>query len=235
MYQLVYYAILVILMICFINLPTNVVAESSDPVPKFPLQFRATITITAHLIDAAEEYPPRTRRMTVYYDYNNKRARAEIESGYEAAKVYVRRYDEKNEYMVRLPPINDCKRSYLGEVMPFPDIPDTEFIGVEAINGVLSNHFIYKDYDTIVHVYLAEKDHAPVRLIQESIVDGVSIPLLTYDYSDVKLGEPDAQLFNLPVPHTHKSCVRHVGGFPYQHIFHYFVKFWSIAKLSIDS
>ena len=125
----------------------SVVRSSSDnkvPEASFPLQFSASLDITAHLISATSEYPPRMRRIEIKYDYINKVARAELEAGYEAAKVYIRRYDENNEYMVRLPPINDCKRSYLGEVMPFPDIPDADFVAEEALNGARAYHFVHE-------------------------------------------------------------------------------------------
>jgi len=186
------------------------------------------------LIDESSEYPPKTRQMIIYYDYINKKARADIEAGYEAAKIYIRRYDEKKEYMVRLPPINDCKRSYLGEVMPFPDVEDAEYVGMENIEGVDCNHFVHEDYDTRVHMYMAAEDGSPVRLVQESAssetspegeADLVYTPMLTYDYSEVTLGAPEDSYFDLPGPHQHASCVRHVGGFPYLHIFHYFVRF----------
>ena len=80
----------------------------------FPLQISADVDITAHLIAEASDYPPRNRKMKIYYDYVNKIARADIEEGYEASKSYIRRYDRKQEYMIRYPPIDDCKRSYLG-------------------------------------------------------------------------------------------------------------------------
>jgi hypothetical protein len=153
------------------------------------------------------------------------RARAEIEAGYEAAKIYIRRYDTNQEYMVRLPPINDCKRSYLGEVMPFPDIPDSRFVKEEVINGVDCNYFLHEDFETRVHIYLDSRTGAPVRLLTESVEDDVSIPLLTYDYSDVVLGPPAESWFTLPSPYSHDTCDRHVGGFPYLHVFHYFIKF----------
>ena len=215
-----------------------VVANSAEAPPLvFPLQFSATLTITAHLVDESSEYPPRTRQMMLYYDYINKKARADIEAGYEAAKIYFRRYDQKNEYMVRLPPINDCKRSYLGEVMPFPDIPDVEYEGLSVIDGVECNHYVHEDYDTVVRIYMSAKDGAPVRLVQESIIDtetdiggdgaiiGQTTPLLTYDYTDVVLEAPEESLFELQDPYHHKACTRHVGGFPYLHVFHYFVRF----------
>eukprot|EP01036_Dinobryon_divergens_P047514 gene47514-63700_t len=84
-----------------------------NPSPSFPLQLSANIEISAHLIEESQEYPPKKRRMTIYYDYIHKLARADIDEGYEAAKSYIRRYDAKQEYMVRHPPIEDCKRSYL--------------------------------------------------------------------------------------------------------------------------
>lgn len=213
-------ACLLVLLVCL------VLHVSGDaPVAKFPLQLSGTITITAHLIDEDSTYPPRQRSMRIYYDYTNKRARADIEAGYEAAKVYVRRYDEDNEYMVRLPPLDDCKRSYLGEVMPYPDIGDTKYFNDEVINGVHCNHFIYEAFDTRVHMYLSSADGAPVKMIQEEIQDQESVPLLTYEYSEVTLGPPDSAFFELPNGYTHEKCDRHVAGFPYLHVFHHFVKF----------
>ena len=202
----------------------------------FPLQFSATVTITSHLIDETSEYPPKRRQMIIYYDYINKKARADIEAGYEAAKIYIRRYDKKNEYMVRLPPINDCKRSYLGEVMPFPDIDDVEYIGDTTVDGVDCHHYMHVDYDTRVHMYMSMEDSSPVKLLQESAAGDSNTditgdteveytPMLTYDYTDVTLGEPEDTWFDLPENQEHSTCVRHVGGFPYLHIFHYFVRF----------
>jgi len=200
--------------------------------PIFPLQFTATLKITSNLINENNDYPPRYRQITIYYDYINKRARADIEAGYEAAKIYIRRYDKKNEYMIRLPPINDCKRAYLGEIMPFPDIPDSKYIGLEVIDDIECNYFIFNEYETRIHIYMNKYDNSPVRLIQEDIADQLSIPVLTYDYSDIELGPPDESLFDLSSlsstsssSYEHKSCVKHSGGFPYLHIFHYFIRF----------
>lgn len=203
-----------------------VVIFADEPIPSFPLQFSASLEITAHLIETESEFPPRTRRMTLYYNYIKKLARADIEAGYEAAKVYIRRYDKKKEYMVRLPPIDDCKRSYLGEVMPFPDIPeDTVFVGTESIHGLQCNHFVFEDFETRIHMYMDISNGAPVQLIQEDTADGVSTPLLTYDFSDVSLEPPSDTWFELPDGFEHSTCTRHIGGFPYLHIFHYFVRF----------
>lgn len=201
------------------------VRDSLLPVPSFPLQFSAIITITAHLIEPESQYPPRIRSMLVYYDYIEKRARADISEGYEAAKTYIRRYDLKNEYMIRAPPINDCKRSYLGEMMPYPDIANSKFIGEETIGHFVCNYFLYEDFNTRIHIYMEKTNSFPVRLIQESTEDKLSTPLLTYDYEDVKLLPPDKSLFLVPSPYSHSQCDNHVGGFPYIHIFHHFAMF----------
>lgn len=221
------FQIVVCVLYCFgvISVYGSVIAADSI-MPIFPLQFSADIFITAHLIENDSEYPPRNRRMTVYYDYTNKLARADLEGGYEAAKIYIRRYGEKNEYMIRFPPINDCKRSYLGEIMPFPDIPNSFYVGIEVVNGVKCDYFLHEDYNSRIHIYMTPGlVKMPVRLIQEDFENGVSTPLLTYDYSNVNIGPPDNSLFELPNGFEHSSCSRHVGGFPYLHIFHYFVKF----------
>jgi len=232
------------LMLLF-GMSSILLASGMPVVPQFPLQFSANLTITAHLIEEESTYPPRVRRMSLYYDYLAKRARADLEAGYEAAKIYVRRYDLNSEYMVRLPPIGDCKRAHLGEVMPFPQLPSdfdddddeekladgegseegTKHVGTEMINGILCNYFLHVDYETRVHMYLAVADNAPVRLLQETSEGGVDTPMLTYDYSDVRLAPPDETLFDVPAPFTHEQCERHVGGFPYLHVYHYFVKF----------
>jgi hypothetical protein len=64
-----------------LSLSTSAAAIKAAPVPFFPLQFSAEISITAHLIEEDSEYPPRMRKMRVYYDYINKLARADIDAG----------------------------------------------------------------------------------------------------------------------------------------------------------
>ena len=56
------------------------------PIAKFPLQISFNLTLTAHQVPEDVEYPPRVRRMSIYYDYLNKKGRADISEGYEAAK-----------------------------------------------------------------------------------------------------------------------------------------------------
>jgi hypothetical protein len=220
-----------VLRIVFLLLQVIVLVLSNNedmfgPQARFPMQLSAKVTITAHEVPVESEYPPRVRSFRINYDYLSKRARADIEPGYEAKKTIIRRYDEKAEYMIRPAPIDDCKRSYLGEKMPFPSIPDATFAGEVLVGEDLCQHFIHVDMDTQIHVYFKKETGAPAMLVQEELFrDGSTVPMLTYRYTDVVLGPQDDELFELPEPYTHSSCDNQVGGFPYLHVFHYFVKF----------
>lgn len=221
-----------VLLLCICTL--TVIMAADTKVAKFPLQVSFNLTITAHQIEETEEFPPRTRRLGILYDYINGRARADIERGYEAEKIYLRRYDLKKEYMLRMPPLNDCKRSYLGDIMPYPIIPDTEYIHSDGeIHGKRVDYYLHTDFETRIHMYFEHDSNRPVQLVQETFTEtssgsgsaGVSMPMLTYDFTDVVIGEPPVESFELVEPFLHEHCDHHVGGFPYTHVFHYFVKF----------
>lgn len=208
------------------------ISATANKFAKFPLQISFNVTITAHQIEEGSDFPPRTRKMGIKYDYVNGRAMAYILPGYEAEKIYIRRYDTQREYMLRMPPLNDCKRSYLGEIMPYPILSNSKYVhSEEMIDGQLVDYFLHEDFETRIHMYFLQNTNIPVRLLQETFSDGdsatsgVSVPLLTYDFSEVVLGQPAAEYFELPAPFVHEQCDRHVGGFPYIHVFHYFVKF----------
>ena len=81
------------LLYLFLQLILVVWTKEQDP-PLLPLQFSAEIEITSHLVDPAQEYPSRTRKLWVHYDYMNQLARADIVQGYEEGKTYIRRYDQ---------------------------------------------------------------------------------------------------------------------------------------------
>ena len=214
-------AILLASLLAYTGLVSGVASSAA-----FPLQLIADVKVIANMVAEGSDYPPRERTMKIYYDYINKRARADIDEGYEVEKTYIRRYDLENEYMVRYSTINDCKRSYLGETMPFPQIPETtSYKGEEVINGINSDYYVYNEEDTSIHMYFSRLDGSPVKLIQESIENGVSTHLLTFEYSNTEIGSLDEEIFELPPEYTHNSCDRHIGGFPYLHVFHYFVRF----------
>ena len=113
-------------------------------------------------------------------------------------------------------------------VMPYPLIPDSMFVEQEACPGMSSkrcDYFLFTDYETKVHIYLDSASGAPVKLIHEVEVDKQDVPMLTYDYKDVVLGAPAQSLFEVAsLGKQAEECDLHAGGFPYIHVFHYFVK-----------
>lgn len=210
----------------FIFLFITIVISIDEQYLKFPVQFSANITITAHQVPTESIYPPRIRTIAVYYDYFAKKVRADLSSGYEAEKTYIRRYDIKKEYMIRNPPISDCKRSYLGELFPYPLITESKYIHNNIdINGTLCNYYLIEEIGQRIHIYMSMSNNAPVRLIEESYDGYESKEMLTYDYNNVILGPQEDSVFELPQMYTHDECVSHAGGFPYLHIFHHYVRF----------
>lgn len=96
---------------------------TADP-PRFPVQFHANISTTAHLIDEDRAYPPRYRLMEVWYDGLKRRAKVHVHSGFEAGKTFLRRWDvadptEMEEYCWRTDEFAECRRAYMTE--PFPN------------------------------------------------------------------------------------------------------------------
>ena len=66
----------------------------------------------------------------------------------------------------------------------------------------------------------------PRRLVNEALeLGGETTPLMTYDLLELEQVAPAESVFDLPVPWEHKTCERQVGGFPYLHVFHHFVRF----------
>lgn len=63
------------------------VGTNAEPVASFPLQFVATVTVTAHLVEEESVYPPRVRRMTILYDYIGK-IRSYLITAYDIANLF---------------------------------------------------------------------------------------------------------------------------------------------------
>ena len=194
--------------------------------PALPKAFSADLEITAHLVDRSKDYPPWLRKLKLNYDFDQKLARAEITHGYEAGRTYIRRYDQKREYMIKSGEFAECQRSYLGETMPFPELPTSAtYVGEEMVLGQQCEHRVEDLGVERVHIYQTVHGKVPIRLTDESFEDGNATPLMTYDFKNIVLGEQRANTFELPKPYTHKKCTRHIGGWPYLHVFHYYLRF----------
>ena len=61
------------------------------------------------------------------------------------------------------------------------------------------------------------------RLTNENWVDGRWVALMTYDILDFEEVAPSEDAVALDAPWTHKTCDRHVGGWPYLHLFHHYL------------
>ncbi|TYZ61033.1 hypothetical protein PybrP1_012122 [[Pythium] brassicae (nom. inval.)] len=172
--------------------------------PALPTQFSADVSIVSHLTDPRQRYPPSSRLMRIQYDWEQQVAKAEMRRGFEANKTYVRRYDQRREYMVKHGRYSKCERAYL---------------------GVVSEHWMHAYANVRVHIYSDLERHVPIRLTEENVVDGVPTMLLTYDLENVALGPQRAADFAIPDGYAHRDCERNVGGFPYIHAFHYYLRF----------
>jgi hypothetical protein len=65
----------------------------------------------------------------------------------------------------------------------------------------------------------------PLQLVDEMLTPGAPPEkLMTYEFSTIVIEAQDASLFAVPAPWTHKSCERYIGGFPYLHLFHYYLR-----------
>jgi hypothetical protein len=229
---------LLLLLISIRSAPAALAAP--PPPPTFPKQFTCTVEVTAHLVDRTKDYPPWLRVIDVKYDFVNQRASAAVRKGYEEGKMFLRRYDNKSEFMVRGDPYPECVRSYLGEKMPAPDLPASAVhVGTEDIDGVACDHWVDDLGTNRIHIYMAPSpankgnERVPRRLTDEQVLDGESVPLMTYDWKDLVVG-PIADnngaaatqtWFDIPQPYDWRSCSRYLGGFPYLHIFHHYLRF----------
>lgn len=61
---------------------------------EIPSQFSADVHITSHLLNETQAYPPWRTHMKLYYDLTLGRARADVLSGHQEGKSFIRRYDQ---------------------------------------------------------------------------------------------------------------------------------------------
>jgi hypothetical protein len=217
--------------------------------PKLPNRFTATVEVTAHLVDRTKEYPPWLRVIDVAYDYNSKKVKAVVEQGYNEGKTFLRRYDNRSEFMVRGGQYSECQRAYLGETMPLPQLPASlVFVdSKDVIDGASCDHWVDDLGTNRVHVWACPAIDSgggdngeskssgllwPRRVLDEQVEpSGTSVPLMTYDLTKLRVNAAAAPrldtpgTFDIPPPYGWRSCARNIGGFPYLHVFHHFLRF----------
>ena len=193
--------------------------------PTFPLQFSTQVQIISHQRDANATYPPPQQLFSIQYDFLSKRSNVVMNKGYNEGKTYIRRYDSKNEYMVKSGEYSDCQRAYLGEEMPTPAFPnDFEYIGEDVIeDNVIVKHWRQVTETTQIELYMSSTEPSrPIQLTEYSlwsvaVNDGgnaTPLPLRTTRWFNTVLGPPEF-VDTLPGGYTHEECTRNVAGFPY--------------------
>ncbi|CAN0092844.1 unnamed protein product [Laminaria digitata] len=194
---------------------------------QFPEQFSARLDVVSHMVDRGRDYPPWIREMDIAYDYAAGRAKVVVKEGLNSGKTFLRLYGSKKEYMIREGEFPSCRRSYLGEAMPLPELPPTaSYQGMQTLDGSLCEHWVQNDGISRVHVFIDSANQVPRRLIEETVMeDAAAVPLVTYEFRDFKVGPQTPELFVLPERYTSvEECDLHVGGFPYLHLFHHYLR-----------
>ena len=118
-----------------------------------------------------------------------------------------------------------------------PVLPMMIHLGVEVIDGSECEHFVRDEGLERVHMYFktskdclsgTEKEWSPRRLVHEDVTEGKVTTTMTYDITDFTAVQdfPAAEftLDSISQGLVHEECERFVGGFPYVHLFHYYVR-----------
>jgi len=211
--------------------------------PSLPKRFRAKAVLISHQANKTREYPPWRTVYRVSMDYIDLKARVDVLEGFDKGRTFYRRYDRKREYLVESieeeakTTTLECRRSYLSESMPKPDFPtDPTYVGLVSFGSEgsrLAHWTIETEGVSRVHIFSDPATGIPLRLTEEWIEDdGVSVvPLMTYEWTDFvvvdEVTKDDEEIYDLPSPFAsdpQHRCERQIGGFPYLHIFHTYVR-----------
>lgn len=115
-----------------------------------------------------------------------------------------------------------------------PTLPKSIHIGETQISDTTGttntySHFVRSTVYSNIRIYSNPSNGYPRRLVVEDIDDeGVTEVSMTYDIENLEeLSNVPKIDWSLGGEHTEGiegSCERFVGGFPYMHLFHYYLK-----------
>jgi len=203
-----------------------ILTRSVNGQPQWPSSFSATITTTAHMVPEDISYPPREKVVKLMCDRGKGKALFVVEKGLDEGKTFYRDFGGENEYLVKGGEGGTCKRSWLGGGMPEVVLPKMIEIGEEVVGGRDCVHWVRDEGVERVHMWW-DKDRGggPVRLTHEHVgEDGVSEATMSYDVSAWTEGVGDFGLEGVEGGWTHEKCERFVGGFPYVHLWHSYLR-----------
>ena len=134
------------------------------------------IHITSHQIPETSTYPLRHRDLKLVYDGVNKRV---LSSSSHEYKTYIRRYDIKEEYMIRGGEFPTCKRAYLREDLPLVNFGNDfqETNEIIYIENVPFKVFLKDSVTSLIIIYVNSLLNIPFKLIEETVTNGIREPL----------------------------------------------------------
>lgn len=53
---------------------------------------------------------------------------------------------------------------------------------------------------------------------------GAWVRVMSYMVDNLVVGPPPASVWEIDAPYSHRECARHLGGWPYLHVFHWFLR-----------
>merc|ERR1711934_812162 len=180
--------------------------------PEFPLQFSGTIETVALLLDKNIEYPPRVKRYEVSYDWHAKMAKVAVTAG-EEWDEYIMRYDQDMEHHIEMEgKERKCYVSELKVKMPLPEkLKFPRYQGTKTVRGTECHHWTDGKGDSKVDYFETVEERRPLQLLT---------PAMSYDFIKFTAGPPDPAVFDI----DSRQCEEQVGGFPYVHVWHYFIR-----------
>merc|ERR1740130_1810107 len=180
--------------------------------PVLPTQFSGTIETVALLLAKNIEYPPRMKRYEVHYDWQNKMAKVAVTAG-EEWDEYIMRYDQDMEHHIEME--GKQRKCYVSELkvkMPLPEkLKFPRYQGTKNVRGNDCHHWADGKGDSKVDYFETVADRRPLQLLT---------PAMSYDFIKFQAGPPDPAVFNI----DSRQCEEQVGGFPYVHVWHYFIR-----------
>merc|ERR1711988_1202937 len=180
--------------------------------PVLPNQFSGTIETVALLLDKDIEYPPRIKRYDVHYDWVNKKAKVAVTAG-EEWDEYILRYDQDMEHHIEMEgKERKCYVSELKVKMPLPErLKHPRYQGTKQIKGTECHHWAEGKGDSKVDYFETVASRQPLQLLT---------PAMSYNFVKFQAGAPDPSVFAI----DSRQCEEQVGGFPYVHVWHYFIR-----------
>merc|ERR1712086_601516 len=149
---------------------------------------------------------------TVALLLDKKMAKVAVTAGDEWDE-YILRYDQDMEHHIEME--GKQRKCYVSELrvkMPLPErMKWPRLVGIENKGGHKCYRWTEGKGDSKVDYFETVQERRPVHL---------ATPAMTYDFVNFKSGPPDPEVFAV----ESRQCEEQVGGFPYVHVWHYYIR-----------